>query len=304
MNKDTKNKLILILVILICLWLLLYLIPELFISLFDTLLGKFILFIIVILVGSYNVKYGIFLGIMCVILFRFSQLSKEGFTWSKESTREFLYIQDTNNPNIIFDVDVIQKNQASQEELNYFLQNGKWPWSKTTQALYIEAIDKNPYVQVSPYASLEETRKIYNEAAIKMILSQQTKEGQFLISGVKVPGSGSEEVLPSGFGDFAYNSGLQDDKTKDIIRCNMDNASLERIHYTGKEGIYGSQTSITTPVEYSDLEATIPGFSFVNGPCNPCGAIREKPDYSCAFNLKTKDQGTSISSIWKNLWGL
>ena len=50
------------------------------------------------------------------------------------------------------------------------------------------------------------------------------------------------------------------------------------------------------------MENIIPGFTFVNGPCNPCGAINETPDYLCPFKLKVKNNPTTISSIWQNLW--
>jgi len=305
MNENIRTELIGLLGILVCLWLLFYFIPEVFATLFHSVLGNLILIIIVILVISYDVKYGALLACIFIVLYRFSLFSKkEGFSWSSNSEKDFLHIQETTHRQKIFDIDMIQKNQASQEEVNYFNEHGKWPWSQSTKDLYIQAINSNPFIQVAPDAALLETERIYNEAAILMLLSYETKEGKFLINGVKVAQSGTEEELPSGFGDFAYKSGLKTDLTKDVIRCNMDTYNLERIHYTGKEGIYGSQTSITKPVEYNDLENSIPGFSFVNGPCNPCGAIKAKPDYSCPFKLKIKENDSNITSIWKKLWGL
>ena len=123
-NNDNKTKLIGLLTILVLLWLILYLIPGLFISLFNTLLGNFILLLTTILLLSYNLKYGLGLALILVILFRFFQLSreKEGFTWNKSSENDFLLIEDTINRNIVFDVNII-KNQASQDELNYFNTN-------------------------------------------------------------------------------------------------------------------------------------------------------------------------------------
>ena len=77
--------------------------------------------------------------IVCGIILVFSLLlnnKKEGFTWNSKSTTDFLNIQRTQNRNKIFDVKMIQENQASQEELNYFLENGLWPWSQKTIELY------------------------------------------------------------------------------------------------------------------------------------------------------------------------
>ena len=80
--------------------------------------------------------------------------------------------------------------------------------------------------------------------------------------------------------------------------------TLERITYTGKGGIFGEQTSKVSPVNYNDLENIIPGFEFLNGPCNPCGAINENPDYSCPFKLKVKNKSPFISNVWQKLWNI
>lgn len=236
--------------------------------------------------------------------FKFKNIVTEGFEWSPESEKRFIFIQDTINRKKVFDVDTIQKNQASQEDVDYFNRNGIWFWSQETKDLYIKAILSNPYVKIAPDAALLETQKIYNEAAIRMVLSHQTNEGHFLIQGVNVPGENVDKELPSGFGEFAYNSGLTEDHSNDIIRCNSDGKGMERIQYTGRDGIFGSRTSIITPVDYNDLESTVPGFTFVNGPCNPCVALNEKPDYSCPFKLKLQDYHPGMSDIWRLLWGI
>ena len=57
-------------------------------------------------------------------------------------------------------------------------------------------------------------------------------------------------------------------------------------------------------VDINDLENLIPGFTFVNGPCNPCGALNEKPDYSCSFKLNVKNKAPFISSVWQYLWNV
>jgi hypothetical protein len=312
-NDDNKTKLIGLLTILIVLWLVLYFIPEIFASLFNTLLGNLILLLVSILVLTYDIYYGIIFSIILIVIYRFSLLTKtkskkEGFVWNKNSENNFLSIQNTINVDKIFDVNLIQETQASQQELNYFNENGIWPWSDQTIELYKEAINKNPIVRTYYKDAINYARTIYNEAAILRILSYQTKEGGFLLNGVliKDPSGNKFEDLPSGYGDFAYRSGLLENRSDDIIKCNMKNsngATLERIKYTGKGGIFGEQTSITSPVDYNNLEKIIPGFTFVNGPCNPCGAINENPDYSCPFNLKLKNDRT-ISNVWNKLWGL
>ena len=309
-NDENKIRLIGILSILIVLWVVLYLIPELFTSLFNSILGNLILLTLSLLTLMYDVKYGIIVSIIFIILYRFSQLSssKESFSWDKVSTQDFLEIQNTINPQKIFDVNLIQETQASQEELNYFNKNGKWPWSQHTIKLYEEAQNKNPYIRTFSKDSINYTRTVYNEAAILRILSYQTKEGQFLLNGILVRDKPNKyEELPNGYGDFAYKSGILENRIDDVIKCNMENSNgstLERTTYTGKGGIYGEQTSKVSPVNYNDLESVIPGFRFLNGPCNPCGALNENPDYSCPFKLEVNDNPSFISNVWRTLWNL
>jgi hypothetical protein len=317
-NEENKTTAIGLLTILVLLWLVLYFVPQLFLSLFNTFLGNLIIFTIALVVLMHDIRYGIIVSILFIVIYRFTQLtkysntnqiSKEGFIWNQQSTQDFLQTQNTINPKVIFDVNLIQEAQASQEELNYFNKNARWPWSEKTKELYIKAIKRNPFVRVSPKSALDYARTIYNEKAILMILSYQTKEGQFLLNGVLVqdPSGNKMEDLPSGFGDYPYLSGLIDNKSDDVIKCNMskpNGAYLERITYTGKGGIYGEQTSKVTPVDYNNLENIIPGFTFLNTPCNPCGAINQTPDYSCPFKLTVKNKPPFISDVWQTLWNV
>jgi len=311
-SKDIKKifnetKLIGLLTILILLWLVFYFIPEIFASLFTSFLGNLILLISVILVMSHNRIYGLALGVIFIIIYRSIYLTKkEGFAWSDSSTQDFLKIQSTINKNLIFDVNLIQQTQASQEEVDYFNKNGEWPWTEATSLLYEEAVDKNPYIRNYSQDALNSAKTIYNEAAILRVLSMQTKEGQFLLNGVQVQNASGNpnEDMPSGFGAFGYNSGLITNLSNDVIKCNSssNNSSLERITYTGKGGIMGEQTEKITPVDYNKLESIIPGFKFINEPCNPCSALNESPNYTCKYELNVQNKPTGISNIWKYLW--
>jgi hypothetical protein len=305
-NNENKTRLIGLLTILIGFWLVLYFIPEVFVSLFNTFLGNMILILSVLLVTANNRMYGLFTGLVLLIIYRFSQLSRENFT--TQSERDFLLIQNTINKENVFDMNII-KSQASQEELDYFNANGMWPWSQKVIELYEEAISRNPYIRTVPEEAVNYARTIYNEAAILRVLSYQTKEGQFLLNGVLVkdPSGNKMEELPSGFGNFPYQAGLLENRVDDIIKCSMKNErnpTLERIRYTGKGGIFGEQTTRVTPVDYKKLEKIIPGFTFLNKPCNPCGALASNPDYSCAYRLRVKDKPPFISDVWQHLWGI
>lgn len=328
-NEENKTIIIGLLTILIGLWLILYLIPSFFVSLFNTILGNIILFVIVILVGINNYKYGLILGLILIILIRFVSLikmptqivekvEKEGFELSQKSINNFLQIQHTINPKIIFDPEVI-KQQANQKELDYFLKNGMWPWSEEVIDLYKDAVNRNQLIRTYSGDSVNYTRKIYNEKAILRIMSMETKEGSFLLSGVEINNGKKNELedLPSGFGDFGYESGLSSHMYP-VIKCKVDdngNSSLEKTEYTGKGGIFGEQTSITNNVDYNNLESEIPGFKFLSGPCDPCKAINASLEYSCPFSLdlkkekdekkeKKENQNQNISKVWEYLWGI
>ena len=200
------------------------------------------------------------------------------------------------------------KKRVNQEEMDYFLNNGMWPWSEEVIELYREAVERNQLIRTYSGDSVNYVRKIYNQNAILRLLSLETKESKFLISGVQINGGAANELedLPSGFGDFGYKSGLAEHMNP-VIKCKIDdngNGSLEKTVYTGKDGIYGAQTSVKSEIDYNNLESEIPGFKFVNGPCDPCKSINGSPEYSCPFTLDGEKIKPGISSIWQYLWGL
>jgi hypothetical protein len=200
-NQDNKTMLLGFLSILVALWTILYLIPGFLVSLFNTILGNLILLLSLILVSSQDVKYGIAMAIILVILYRFSHL-KEGFTWSEESGRQFIELQNSINPNTVFDLKEIKK-QASQEEVDYFLKNSKWPWSKEVEDLYNELLNKNTYVRLYPEDAINDAKTRYNQSIITRILSGQL---DILQNNLNKP-----TILDDrdGLGSYAFSSGLE-----------------------------------------------------------------------------------------------
>jgi hypothetical protein len=300
MIKTNKSTLLFFLLIIISFWLILYIIPNFFVSLFDTFLGNIILITTIILFFLKNYKYGILVSIIILIIYRFNKLSnisREGFTWSKESSNEFIKIQSTINPNIKFDINQIQK-QATQEELDYFLKNGKWPWSEKTKELYTSAINSNPFVRTLAGDQINELQTIYNESAILQIISWQTKEGQFLLNGINISENTDTKDLPSGFGEFGYKSGLTE-RPKNIIRCDI-NTNIENLENQNNKLIQIDNYGNKIEIDYNNLEKLVPGFSFTKSPCNPCNALNSPPIYDCPFKLETTT--TTISPVWEYLW--
>ena len=70
-NDENKTMIIGLLTILVFIWLVIYLIPSFFVSLFDTFLGRIILVVIVILVSINNYRYGLMLALILIIFTRF-----------------------------------------------------------------------------------------------------------------------------------------------------------------------------------------------------------------------------------------
>jgi hypothetical protein len=200
-NQDNKTMLIGLLSILVALWIILYVIPNFLGSLFNTILGNLILLLSLVLVSSQNIKYGIALAIIFVVLYRFSHL-KEGFTWSEESGRQFIELQNSINPNTVFDLKEIKK-QASQEEVDYFLKNSKWPWSKGVEDLYKELLNKNTYVRLNPDDAINDVKTRYNQTIITQILSGQL---DVLQNNLNKHSNINER---DGLGSYAYSSGLE-----------------------------------------------------------------------------------------------
>lgn len=313
---NPENELLLIGLISICIaiWIILYAIPGLLSNLFNTLLGKLILLLSVILISYKNVKYGILLLIILIIISRlisFTQpqlqpKTKEGFTWEQSKTDKFLEIQKSINPDVVFDASEVQK-QASQEDVDYFIKNSHWKWSKETEDLYIKTLYNNPYVRTDPQTALETMRTIYNEKAILQLLSWQAKEGQFLRNGVSIRGGAINkyQALPNGWGDYAFNSG-QISKTDNVIKCGYDNKtkqlSLQQILNMGNGRILNEHVKKILPVDYNNLEKLIPGFKFLKTPCNPCTALEDPPNYNCSFQLDISGSDPGVSPIWKYLW--
>lgn len=312
---NTENELLIIGLtsILIAIWTILYLIPNIFANLFNTILGKIILILICILVGFYNLNYGLIFLLIIIIIYRFISISKskikEGFTWNPSSTDNFLNIQKLINPKIVFDVQEIQK-QVPQEEVDYFIKNGKWNWSEKTKELYKKSLDNNPYVRTEPEDAINTASTIYNENAILQMLSWQTKEGQFLLNGVSIHGGKTNpyEALPNGWGDYAFNS-KQITKNNKVIKCEYDKnkksgLSLHEIENMGNERILNTHVKRDTEIDYKDLEKIIPGFTFLKEPCNPCEALENPPNYNCPFQLDIRGNKKGVSDVWKYLWNL
>lgn len=274
----------------------LFLKPELFFMAFKTFLGNVVLLFIILGVSYIHFKYAIALALFFIILSRvaWTSSSKEGFEamkeeniWSKELVDKFLKFQKVLNPNVVYDMKVVQQ-QASPDEVEYLFMNNKWPWTKEVIDLYQQAVAENSFVKVDPGIAMIDAQRIYNEMAMKQILSFGTKEGTFLLNGVVI---GHNQKMPS--------------NVNDLVRCGTDpntkGSVVEKVVYNGYDSISGAMNKTVTNVKFGDIPGLVNGFQFLNGPCNPCAPLDNPPSYSCPFSLNTGN-GAEVSPIWKLLW--
>ena len=237
----------------------------------------------------------------------------EGFTWSKKTINNFNRYQDTVNLNANqFNMSVLQE-QASEDEAKELLKTGYWPWSEETKNQYIEAMWQNPIIKYDPDAALDYAMKLYNEAAAKRLLSWNTKEGQFLLYGVNNGSNGKIIGITAGNdNDFVNDNGYVNGQgitvdgeisKKNNIKCSNDtkNSVLQKTTINGYNLFNGFKNTTTTDIAPENIPNEVPGFSFVNGSCNPCSVFNDKPDYNCPFKLNVKGND-EISDVWKELW--
>lgn len=282
-----------ILSILILFAVIIYFNPKLFVFLFHSILGNITLFVILFLIAKIDMKLAFGLLFLFLIIYLSSNitLSKEGFElknpWPQKTIDEFLEFQKDRNPNFQYDMSIVQQ-QASLDEVNELFKTGKWPWSDKVKDIYLKAIASKSIINIAPDASMENAQMIYNEMAIKQILSWNSKEGTFLLNGVII---GNTSGLPKN-----YNN---------TIQCGLDkdrNPIMQKKVYNGYNGIYGNMDETITTLKNSDLPKEITGFAFLKEECNPCVALNSPPDYSCPFSINTGN-GPQVSDIWKMLWG-
>jgi hypothetical protein len=219
-----------------------------------------------------------FLFIILIFNLLFNGKKIEPFQWSQQNIDNFLSLQSTINPNKHFNIPIIQ-NQVSDKEVGNFIKNGYWTWNSNIDYLYLDAIAKEPIINLIPGHSLQAAKKIYNENAIKKLLSWNVKEGQFILNG-----------------------GIN--KNGDEIKCFSDNKNpsvLKKIQVNGYNLWNGYKNEKITSIDNENIPNDMNGFSFVNNPCNPCKALDD--DFSCPFQLNVKGEN-NVSPIWKILWNL
>lgn len=246
-------------------------------------------------------RYIIFIAITVILIFLYNRRVNIVFEtltnmkrptnttpWPQNVVKQFLQFQHMHNPHVTFDMKIVQQ-QATVDEVKQLIKDGKWPWSQDVQNMYKDAVANNSIIRRSPATAEQVAQTIYNQTAIMELLSWNTKEGTFLLSGVTI---GHSPDMPA--------------TTNNIVKCGQSNGgdiALEKIVYSGYDSINGRMLTQVTPVSNEEIPQVVNGFEFVDKPCNPCVALRNPNDYSCPFVLNTGN-GYNISPIWAKLWGI
>ena len=185
--------------------------------------------------------------------------------WSEDLRKRFLKYQNTMSLNDYnYNLEMLQQ-QVTPEELEEYLKTGYWNWDETLKKLYLDKVQSSTLINLVPEVSLDYAMKMYTPDAVKQLLAWNYKEGEFLLYGVK-------------------------DVNKNIIKCSNDNEPF-------------LTTDRKNKINNEDIPKIVPGFSFINEPCNPCVAINDLSNSKCAFKLNVEGDDTT-SEIWKRIWKL
>lgn len=183
------------------------------------------------------------------------------FKWTDKMLFNFLTIQKLINPEIVFDTDIIEQ-QVTPNEMKFFFKHKYFYWNEDTKEKYMDFINHNPSVRIFAKDALNKAQTIYNENAILQLLYTQSREGKFLIYGVK-PNASATTIAEKEYA-YGYTSGLQGEN--DRILCSENN-KLVRKQNKYRDGL---KQTIVTELNNNDLEKEIPGFKFLKNKCNPC----------------------------------
>jgi hypothetical protein len=260
------------------------------------LIGLFVIGIILGLIFFFIGDIGI--GISIGIREGFTPLKNNFIPWPPELIHRFNVYQSTVGQNDYqYNMRILQE-QATASEAEQLLKTGYWPWSDDIKQKYKDAISRSPVISVDLGDALNNVMKIYNQNAIKQVLAFNTKEGKFLINGT-ISNSNNNDSNDDNEKFGVFNGSAMNPTT---IRCSDDlhSSVLQKKVFNGYNLWNGYKNTITTLIKNEDIPSEVNGFSFVNGPCNPCDK-----QYNCPFRIDVNDMsGDKISPIWAELWHL
>jgi hypothetical protein len=262
-----------------------------------------------ILIGLFVI--GVILGLIFFFIGDIGNIDiREGFTslknnfipWPADLIHRFNIYQSTVGQNDYqYNMRILQE-QATASEAEQLLNTGRWPWSDDIKQKYKDAISRSPVISVDPGEALDNVMKIYNQNAIKQVLAFNTKEGKFLINGTISNTNNNNNNDDSNDDNEKFGVFNASALNPTTIRCSDDlhSSVLQKKVFNGYNFWNGYKNTTTTTIKNEDIPSEVNGFSFVNGPCNPCDK-----QYNCPFRIDVNDRtGDKITPIWAELWHL
>lgn len=187
------------------------------------------------------------------------------YPWSEDLRERFLKYQATMSKNdYTYNLEMLQQ-QVTPQEVEEYLKTGYWNWDDELKKMYLDKVQSSTLVNLVPEQSLNYAMRMYTPEAAKQLLAWNYKEGEFLLYGAK-------------------------DVNKNIIKCSGDQDSYLIDNKNNK-------------INNEDIPNLIPGFSFIDKSCNPCVALKNPMDTSCAFKLNVNGDNHT-SEIWKRIWNI
>ena len=219
--------------------------------------------------------------------------------WSQQTIDDFLNWQLRHNPDIVFDMDIVQQ-QATEEEAKGLLRDGRWPWKDRTKDVYADVLSRNHYIKRDPKKAMRSDQTIYNEQAMLHLLGMNEDEGQFLLFGKRTRNEGEISDY-NGRGTYGISSGLvHPDVYSNSIRCNKGKLQMQK--FKGfNQGISGQAMYENEDIDPKDLPQLYNGFQFINEPCNPCVGTEFPYNNTCPFSIKPNKK---VSPAWEEIWGM
>lgn len=219
-------------------------------------------------------------------------------TLTQDSITDFLNIQRTNYPHLIYDAQILQQN-TTQSEMDEFLSTGSWRWSQETQDQYMDRLDKNTMIRTYPGDSLKTAQRVYPEKIIQQILYFNTPEGKFLLNDATVSKKEDKiQAYEQGLGIFGYTSGQINKGNHKIVGCRIDPQTQQAEPYLIEpdlsKGANAQYLPKQTRLSYSELPIRVNGFEYITNddhhatPCNPCTMLNNPRDQSCRFRIRSQ----------------
>lgn len=94
-----------------------------------------------------------------------NQNKKEGFSIEARAFEEY---QKINNPQVIYNMDDLEKN-TTPEEFIFYLKNGYFEWEEDTKKQFIKNVQENTMIKVNPENTLYYYQKVYSNGAMKQL---------------------------------------------------------------------------------------------------------------------------------------